>query len=157
MQGHQNHALTIGLGLLQMLNPFDCAQATQAFDRPPPADGHFKKGHAGGGEVFLHQTLALRRGQLGKTQLQIELDDLPPRAGQTVHQRAQPTPQAQQHAIRQQRDQPQQAQAQPQQPEARMKKIGTKPWAFHYIFQNHNQGRAFYIGCPACGPPTFSL
>jgi hypothetical protein len=81
---------------LQMLQAFDMGQLRQTLAGPPPAHGHFKKGDAGGGEVFLEQALALGGGFFREAQLQIALGDAPPVAGHPIHQRAQHTTDRQQ-------------------------------------------------------------
>ncbi|MNR06541.1 hypothetical protein D3C85_1226150 [compost metagenome] len=57
VQGHENGTLAITLGSLQVFQPFDVRQARQAGLWPPPAHGHLEEGDAGGGEIFLEQTL----------------------------------------------------------------------------------------------------
>ncbi|MNN86904.1 hypothetical protein D3C81_2043810 [compost metagenome] len=108
MQGHQNHALAIALGLLEMLQSFDMGQARQALAWPPPTHGHFKEGNAGGGEVFLEQTFAFVGSFLGKTQLKVTFGDAPTVAGDPIHAGPQHTTNAQQPRIRQLDNQPQQ-------------------------------------------------
>ena len=131
MHRHENHALPLGLCLLQMLQAFDVRQPRQARLGPPPAHGHLEEGDAGGGEVFPEQTLALGSALVRETQLQVACGDLPARAGRAVHQPAQRPPQLQLQAIRQLHHQPQQPKAKPQRPETRMKKIGAKAGAIH--------------------------
>ncbi|MOA34836.1 hypothetical protein D3C78_1562450 [compost metagenome] len=96
MQRHQDHALALALGLLEVLQPFDMGQLRQPRTRPPPTHRHFKKGDAGGGKVILEQPLALGSGLLRETQFQVATGDAPSVAGHPVHQRTQCTTDPQQ-------------------------------------------------------------
>ncbi|MNG13178.1 hypothetical protein D3C84_968400 [compost metagenome] len=117
MQCHQDHALALALGLLQMLQPLDVGQARQPLARPPPAHRHFKKSDAGRGEIFLEQAFALGSGLFRKTQFQVALGNAPSVAGHPIHQGTKHATDPQQCRIRQLHDQPQQPQATPQRPE----------------------------------------
>ncbi|MNC79765.1 hypothetical protein D3C75_1323400 [compost metagenome] len=44
---HEDRALAIALGCLQVFEPFDVGQLGQARLGPPPAHGHFEEGNAG--------------------------------------------------------------------------------------------------------------
>lgn len=131
MRGHEDHAFAFALSLLQMFKAFDVGQFRQTLARPPPAHRHFKKGDAGGGEVFLEQAFALSGGLFREAQFQIAPGDGSPVAGDAIHQRAQNSTDGQQRRIRQLHDQPQKPQAAPERPEARSKICFSKTRAIH--------------------------